>query len=138
MHIPFRNSSLQYSLGSIPLHCVLHSFQSHSVHPLPIIWRALRPATAAGLSWFLNPGTGLEANQKTTPNPCILSSCQPPFHGFCCHHCGRRTQPLPVVPPSSGFLSARSAPTRHGGQVCRRSMLLLAAGAITFFANAQL
>lgn len=46
--------SLPYSLGSISLHYVLHSYQSHSVHPLPIIWRALRPATATGLSWFLS------------------------------------------------------------------------------------
>ena len=36
MHIPFRKPTLQYSLGSFPLHYVLYSFQSHSVHPLPI------------------------------------------------------------------------------------------------------
>jgi hypothetical protein len=35
-------ATLQYSLGSIPLHYVLHSFRSHSVHPLPIILLALR------------------------------------------------------------------------------------------------
>ena len=34
MHIPFRKPTLQCSLGSIPLNYVLHSFQSHSVHPL--------------------------------------------------------------------------------------------------------
>lgn len=38
MHIPFRKSTLQYSLGSIPLHYVLYSLQSHSVHPLPIFF----------------------------------------------------------------------------------------------------
>ncbi len=37
----FAKPSLQYSLGSIPLHYVLHSLQSHSVHPLPIILLAL-------------------------------------------------------------------------------------------------
>ena len=42
MHIPFCKPTLQYSLGSIPLHYVLHSFRSHSVHPLPIILLALR------------------------------------------------------------------------------------------------
>jgi hypothetical protein len=42
MHIPFSQAMLQYSLGSIPLHYVLHSFRSHSVHPLPIILLALR------------------------------------------------------------------------------------------------
>ena len=65
MHIPFRKPTLQYSLGSIPLHYVLHSFQSHSVHPLPIIWRALRPATAAGLSWFLSGTHSLDENKNT-------------------------------------------------------------------------
>ena len=65
MHIPFRKPSLQCSLGSISLHYVLHSFQSHSVHPLPIIWRALRPATAAGLSWFLSGAHSLDENKNT-------------------------------------------------------------------------
>lgn len=42
--------TLQYSLGSIPLHYVLHSLQSHSVHPLPIILLALRTtACVSGL-----------------------------------------------------------------------------------------
>jgi hypothetical protein len=48
MHIPFRKPTLQYSLGSISLHYVLHSFQSHSVHPLPIILRALRACRSCG------------------------------------------------------------------------------------------
>mgnify|MGYP003578972408 CR=1 FL=1 len=38
----FSQATLQYLLGSIPLHYVLHSFQSHSVHLLPIILLALR------------------------------------------------------------------------------------------------
>jgi hypothetical protein len=38
----FSQATLQYSLGSIPLDYVLHSFRSHSVHPLPIILLALR------------------------------------------------------------------------------------------------
>ena len=54
LHMPFHKPPLHYSLGSIPLHYVLHSLQSHAIHPLPIILRALRPATAAGLSWFLS------------------------------------------------------------------------------------
>lgn len=50
MHIPFRKPTLQYSLGFIPLHFVLHSFRSHSVHPLPIILLALRTTVCvAGL-----------------------------------------------------------------------------------------
>ena len=48
MHIPFRKPTLQYSLGSISLHYILHSFQSHSVHPLPIILRALRACRSCG------------------------------------------------------------------------------------------
>lgn len=48
MHIPFRKPTLQYSLGSIPLHYVLHSLQSHSVHPLPIILLALLACRSCG------------------------------------------------------------------------------------------
>ena len=65
MHIPLRKPTLQYSLCSIPLHYVLHSLQSHSVHPLPIILRALRPATAAGLSWFLSGAHSIDENKNT-------------------------------------------------------------------------
>lgn len=38
-----RKPTLQYSLGFIPLHFVIHSLQYRSVHPLPIIWLAGRP-----------------------------------------------------------------------------------------------
>ena len=47
MHIPFAKPALQYTLGSIMLHYVLHSLQSHPVHPLPsVVVLALRPPPA--------------------------------------------------------------------------------------------
>ena len=47
MHMPFIKSTLRYSLGSIMLHYVLHSLQSHPVHPLPsVVVLALRPPPA--------------------------------------------------------------------------------------------
>lgn len=55
MHIPFRKPTLQYSLGSIPLHYVLHSFQSHSVHPLPIILLALLACRSCGFVMVFDP-----------------------------------------------------------------------------------
>lgn len=45
-HQPLRKPSLQYSLGFISLHYVIHSLRSPSVHPLPIILLALRPPSA--------------------------------------------------------------------------------------------
>ena len=42
-----RKPTLQYSPGSIMLHYVLHSFQSHTGHPLPsVLVLALRPPAA--------------------------------------------------------------------------------------------
>jgi hypothetical protein len=121
MHIPFSKLSLQYSLGSIPLHYVLHSLQSHSVHPLPIIWRALLPATAAGLSWFLSIHTQLDEKQKHTPNPCVSLLLPIAVARLFSQHCGRRTQPIPVVPPSIGLW--RHAPGLQCGQVCHTATL---------------
>ena len=127
---------------------ILTGFHFASLRP-PFISVAFSPPAAhylaclaachsCGFVMVFEPRHKLEANQKTTPNPCILSSCQPPLHGFCCHHCGRRTQPLPVVPPSSGFLSARKCRQRFTADKCAAGLcFFLAAGAITFFANAQ-
>lgn len=46
-HQPLRKPPLQYSLGSIPLRSSLLHFSYCSVHPLPIIWLAGRPTSAA-------------------------------------------------------------------------------------------
>ncbi len=44
----FSQTNTTYSLGFIPLHYVLHSFQSHSVHPPPIILLALLACCGCG------------------------------------------------------------------------------------------
>ena len=51
--ISFRNPSLQYSLGFISLHCVIHSFQDYSIHPLYLLLRSpLRaPCCVTMLRW---------------------------------------------------------------------------------------
>ena len=68
------------------------------------------PATAAGWSWFLNPGTRLDANQKTTPNPCILSSCLPPFHGSVATTvAGARSHFRSFLPPVASYRHASAA-----------------------------
>ncbi len=71
MHIPFRKPPLQYSLGSIPLHYVLHSFQSHSVHPLPIILLALLACCGYGFVMVFDLQHKALINHKHTPNPCV-------------------------------------------------------------------
>ncbi len=71
MHIPFRKPTLQYSLGSIPLHYVLHSFQSHSVHPLPIILLALLACYSCGFVMVFDLQHKGLMKQKHTPNPCV-------------------------------------------------------------------
>ena len=122
MHLPFRNPSLQYSPGFITLHYVIHSLQQRSVHPLPIIWRALRPATAAGLSWFLSPQPPALIKQKHTPNPCVSLLLSIAVSRLFSQHRGRRTQPIPFVPLSIGLW--RHAPGLQCGQVCHTAMLL--------------
>jgi len=89
------------------------------------------PAPAAGLSWFLTHTQRLDGNQKHTPNPCILSSCQAPFHGFLATTgAGTRSHRrsfLSLVP-----LMARYAAMLQWRLLPATAMLLLAAGAITF------
>ena len=69
MHIPFRKHTLQYSLGSIPLHYVLHSLQSHSGRPLPIILLALLACHSFGFVMvFVH--THCLPKTKKTPNTC--------------------------------------------------------------------
>ncbi len=71
MHIPFRKPTLQYSLGYIPLHYVLHLFQSHSVHPLPIILLALLACYSCGFVMVFDLQHKGLMKQKHTPNPCV-------------------------------------------------------------------
>ena len=77
----FAKPTLQYSLGSIPLHYVLHSFRSHSVHPLPIILLALRTAACIqGLHWH-KPSPmhwpwhkALQCMSRSAPSLCVHRS----------------------------------------------------------------
>lgn len=77
----FSQATLQYSLGSIPLHYVLHSFRSHSVHPLPIILLALRTTVCVtGLHWHTPslmhwpPHKALKCMSRSSPSLCVHRS----------------------------------------------------------------
>ena len=135
MHMPFRKPTLHYSLGSIPLHYVLHSLQSHSVHPLPIIWRALLPATATGLSWFLSMHTKLDENKNTRQTLASHCCCLSPLHGFLVSTvAGARSQFRSYLSP----LAYGGTPLGYSVDKCATQLrFFLAAGAFTFLANAQ-
>lgn len=131
LQMPFRKPSLQYSLGFISLHYVLHSFQSHSVHPLPIILACLAACHSCGFVMVFDQPHNSLTQIKTHAKPLHSQQLSTAVARLCSHHCGRRTQPIPFVPLSIGFLAAR--PSGYSVDKCAtRLCFFLAAGAITF------
>lgn len=69
----FANQRYNTHWVSLTLHYVLHSFQSGSVHPLPIILRALRACPSCGFVMvFVSPTTDLNKT-KTHAKPLRLT-----------------------------------------------------------------
>ena len=121
-HIPFRKPPLQCSLGSITA-SLCPSFISVGLSPPAannFACLACLPQRRV-CHGFCPTTQSLDGNQKHTPNPCILSSCQAPFHGFLATTgAGARSHRRSFLPLVS--LMARYAPTPHCGQVCRRAL----------------
>jgi hypothetical protein len=65
----------------LPLHYVVIHLSTFSVHSLPIIWRALRPASAAGLLWFLSSAHNL-LKPKTHTKPWRMTYLPIALSGF--------------------------------------------------------
>jgi hypothetical protein len=61
------------------------------------------PATAAGLSWFLSNLTTPNENKNTRQTLAYNVAVYRRFSRLCSQHCGRRSQPPSVVPPSGVF-----------------------------------
>ena len=121
-HIPFRKPTLQYSLGFI-IASLRPTFISVGFSPPAannFACLACLPQRRV-CHGFCPTTQSLDGNQKHTPNPCILSSCQAPFHGFLATTgAGARSHRRSFLPLVS--LMARYAPTPHCGQVCRRAL----------------
>lgn len=126
MHQSYFKPSLQYSLGSISLHCVIHSHQERSVHPLPfIVVLALRPLSAlrgfTGTNIYAYMAMPYAALHPFTVRPSCLKS----------FYCPPQSVALAVTSGRASLLFLCRLAFQCG-QVCHTAMLLFAAGAITF------
>ncbi len=133
----FANQRYNTHWVSLTLHYVLHSFQSRSVHPLPIILRALRACPSCGFVMVFDPQhKGLKEIKNTRQTLAFLVAAYR-TNVLCSHHWGRRTQPPPVVPPFGVFDGTLRSNASLRTSVPQGFSFFFAAGAITFSANAH-